>query len=302
MEDFGWNFRPSNHGVVGRAPDGKTTAAIGRSAASGNRSFQNSAAVLKRWIRTNRPDVLDVASDYVHKQQAADDETNPITAEILHRRATRQTIEKVEELVSPAVADRLRRSAGGADPTIEHEIVPQAQTTEEEIDMSKPMITETRPWTAKGSKDNIQRVIERVWSTGRRDYQCASEGCSVCSNSPRSITQHFGSAHTTRHLPRVPKEPMASGVVAYEVVDDFVDDAVADEGISTKRMVDAGSNGSSVPDPDAVIAAIRSLVSQPLLDQVEILTKERDEAREHLAKIQQDLDALRSLVAGIGNL
>jgi hypothetical protein len=67
-------------------------------------------------------------------------------------------------------------------------------------------------------------------------------------------------------------------------------------------------------DAHHVVAAIRMLVSKPLMDQItdlladvanrenenQRLTVERDEAVDRLAKIQSDLDALRSLIASIG--
>jgi hypothetical protein len=286
---------------------------VGRTCARSNRAFQNAAATLKRWLKTNRPDIVAAAQTLENSRLdlKALEKTDPITAGVLQRKLALQMAETMGELTDPAVSDRIRRTlTEDADPTLEHEIPTHPQTESEFIVSRKPHITTTQPMRPSRAADNVTRVIERVWSTGRVDYQCAIEGCPVTSSNSRSISQHFGSAHTMaakQHLTDIsdtseksPPEPEPTDFMT--VTDDVV------PGTVNADNYDVVINADVLNDAE-IISAVQNLVSRPLRQQIDTLTgdvervtKERDEARDHLSKIQQDLDALRSLVAGIGNL
>lgn len=295
IEGYGWVFRPSNHGVVGRSPDGKATVAVGRKSSRTNRAYQNTNATFKRWLRQQHPEAAAAADAYQEEIREAEElaETEPIIGEILSRRALVRTAEKISQI----------------------ETAREAQDEGSTTDMPKESIIDTRPWHPKAAsnRDGIVRVTERIWANGngrqRTDYACAMPGCPYTSASSRSVTQHYGSAHTMRMVAALaPVEPVEVTSVK-PVVEDV-----------TVAYVEAQQYGMMTPveempfDAHHVVNAIRMLVSEPLMEQINDLladvanrenenarlTQERDEAVAQLAKIQSDLDALRSLIASIG--
>lgn len=320
IEAYGWTFRTSNHGVVGRAPDGRTTIAVGRKSHARNRAYQNTVAVFKRWLKATFPETSAAASTYLAEQKEAEElaETDPIVSEILRRRTVVRTVEKIaqiEEMPAKALLNELA----------EHH--PDINITEEgeSSTMSKESIIETNPWHPKNSStnDGITRVIERVWANGssrrRIDYACSQPDCPYTAPSARSVTQHFGAAHTMRTLhTTVEEKPVIEVHAPYEEAlianPDDLDVEKPIFALTDDFMESVVVPAETPSDDHYVVNAIRALVSQPLLDQItdlladvanredenQRLTQERDAAVERLTEIQQDLDAVRQLIASIG--
>lgn len=318
IEAYGWTFRTSNHGVVGRAPDGRTTIAVGRKSHARNRAYQNTVAVFKRWLKATFPETSAAASTYLAEQKEAEElaETDPIVSEILRRRTVVRTVEKIaqiEEMPAKALLNELAEHH--PDVNIDTDSTEEGDTST----MSKESIIETNPWHPKNSStnDGITRVIERVWANGssrrRVDYACSQPDCPYTAPSARSVTQHFGAAHTMRTLHTV-VEPEPVEVTALINGEPVTVEAtpIIEEGI-TVAYVDTVVTANPYSASE-VVTAIRQIVSQPLLDQItdllsdvanredenDRLTVERDEAVAQLAQIQSDLDALRQLLANIG--
>lgn len=308
MEDVGWVFRRSNHGVVGRAPNDKTTISVSRSLNGYNRSLKKAFGDYARWLRSAHPETQELAADIATDRARIDEvpEEDAVTAAILRRRLETRVRDRIEDT---------------------HEQLIQAH--HHEGDPAVPTITQTRLWHAKGnSRDNIPRATERTWSTGRIDYVCAFDGCSFTSRNPRSVTQHYGAVHTRdwqdTHAPASTAVEAVEAVAAGAPVVPSNGTSASAEPVAPVAPVEmiAPEDSSTVPtvaetvNPDAaaMIQAIQGIVSRPLLEQIERLSrevtflggendrllKERDEALSNLAKIQSDLDALRSLVSGIG--
>lgn len=324
MESFGWTFRPSNHGVVGRAPNDKTTISISRNLRKSNRSHQAARGDFRRWLRKAHPEMVDVASQYIDDRVEAEDvaESNPVIAGILERRALVRAHGQMETLNVQLVDDLT-------------DVAPSAQTdTESESEEVPPMATvtlvDTEPVHAKTAKDDFVRVLKRTWSSGRVDFICSYPDCRVTSTNPRSVSQHYGAAHTRpieTYIHRAPSmygtpaatepepEPQSEPEPQYEpepTETEPMPEPVEPEPVTepepeiTKQYVEAGVMATAetlLPDAPQMVMAIQGIVARPLLEQVKILagqvetlTKERDEAVENLAKLQQDWDALRSLI------
>jgi hypothetical protein len=303
LEAFGWVFRPSNHGAVGHAPHDKTTISVSRSLNKHNRGLKRAQSDFKRWLRIAHPELSETADAYVAERGRVEElaESDPVVAGILERRAIVRTKEQIDTLTDPIVREHLARF---------HE---EAQTDTDkngDITVAAASITESRPWHGKtGVRDGLTRVIERTWSTGRIDYACAYEGCPVTSSKARSIAQHYGAVHTRAidtyiNPAATPEpEPVEAEGLPWEALAETVEELRESEPASVPVTDPEPMPGD---ESDAyILRKVQHLVGAPLLaqvrdltEQVETLTKERDEAREHLAKIQSDWDALRSLLGG----
>lgn len=306
LEDFGWTFRRSNHGAVGRAPDGKTTTSISRNLRKSNHSYQKARAEFRRWLKIAHPELVDAAQTYVDDMVDARDEGSPVIAGILQERARARTVSQVEALKHTATttAQTDTDTDTETDPNPESETPPDMSTATATAPAAAirangtgPLgnLIRTEPWVPKNPhRDTISRATKRVWSNGVVDFQCTEPGCLFTSTNPRSVTQHFGANHT-----RGAAKPHFT-VLSPEA--DAVLTELREQLTASPEPVEAAEPTDAEYEADQtageIVVAIQRMVSAPLLAQIKTLTKERDDTQEALRQLQSDWDALRSLVSG----
>ena len=96
----------------------------------------------------------------------------------------------------------------------------------ESIAQPEPEVVSERPWLAKKAADSkggtvyeSPGVIERTWSDGSLDYVCSVAGCGWANPRPRSVSAHYGGAHTAKgETPPAKQEPTYPGHDYFEAV------------------------------------------------------------------------------------
>lgn len=134
------------------------------------------------------------------------------------KRAIAQTLNPIQKAAVVAYVTDLDFEPDPADPSSLF-AEPDLATIpiEEEVKERRPKVPKTptvikrEPWLARkgpgkhgGMLYPSAAVTERTWSDGSVDYECASPGCDYDSASPRSVSAHYGSVHSTGRAPQHP--------------------------------------------------------------------------------------------------
>jgi hypothetical protein len=317
--DYGWTGRVTSKGHwLGKAPDGKTTITIPSKMDNASRAERNARATFRKWVREQFPDIAE-------SLDKAYEEENPVTREVLMKRAQKMVTEQNEEVIVNA----MQRDIGELLNSIEWPV--------------------RSPWMAhKGaSKDGGVRyeseaVVQRLWNNGDVDYECAFDGCDYVSKNPRGVAVHYGKTHTAKG-----QTPPASQDNGLTVDPEYTEPILSRGYKPTDRLVAAlaavlaklNGHGTDqekaeailtwfherpdiehttrpdVPLTDAdILFRIRRLVSPGSEETIERLRadaevleaeraeawRERDEAIAQLAKVSRDLNSLKELIEGIG--
>jgi hypothetical protein len=170
-----------------------------------------------RWVKNHMP------AEVREVWEAAVDEDDPMLKDILaeslvKKQATQITQERTEREYQEAVT-HVREAIQKGTIVIE------------------PLV---RPWLARrnakqggGVRYESEAVLERVWPDGRTDYACAFTGCEFTSDKPRSVANHYGSAHTAKGE----TEPAGQG--PHHIDPAYTEPVTTRDYRPTQRLVDA---------------------------------------------------------------
>lgn len=315
MVEAGWRGRITSKGHwLGRAPDGKAQITV--PAKNGNnRGLKNASASFLRWLRANAPEEERAVWDAA---KTADPISQDLIADGLVRKQTQRLVAENMERAHKEVIEMIK-----SDPRIIIE------------PLVRPWLARKQPGKNGGTRYESEAVLERVWPEGNTDYACAYEGCGYTSVNPRGVAAHYGKAHTLKGE----SEPAGNGPLHpdpaytepthsrdYRPTQRLVEalSAAMNEMYGTTEEIAAAvlawfherpdiehTERPLVPLSDRqTLDRIRVLVGTPDPDQTaEIaslrwentdLRRQRDEANEHLAKVQRDLDGIKELMEGVG--
>lgn len=280
----GWTGRVTNKGTFfAKAPDGVTFVDVPKSFDKPNRAKQNCEATFERWQKAN-----------------------PM----------------IEEPTVPKPVD---------DPftTVLTPVAPPEPTVVSE----HPWLARKQPSPDGGKVYESASAIEVKWSDGTVSYRC-SQSCGYESSNPRSVATHYGVAHTrtgeapaaaeaakrvlpgvdyTTHVrePYKPSERLLEALAAW-LADhswDNVDELAAIVLQWTHERPDLDREPKGPMSDAEILQRIRTLVAGPLArqiqeqtEQIATLTAEVEAKDALLSRVQEDLDALRSIMNDIGRV
>ena len=306
MHDAGWTGRRTSKGhFLAKAPDGKAQITV-QAKNGNNRGLKNARSTFLRWVRDH---MTPEENDLFDK---AREETDPLVkdvlAESLVRKQSTRVMHERDERIHTEIREAIKKGSIVVEPVV-------------------------RPWLARkhsgkdgGTRYESQTTMERVWPTGETDYVCAFTDCDYDSGNPRSVAMHYGQQHTRKgesepagdgphHIDPDYTEPLTSRYRPTERLLNTLAEFLAEhswDNVDDLAMLFL-TWANERPDLDheprplvpltdrQIIDKVRMLVGLP--DQtplIEELTRQRDEANAHLAKVQRDLNDIRDLMGEVG--
>jgi hypothetical protein len=173
----GWTGRRTSKGHwLGKAPDGNATITVPSKMDKPNRTAQNVEAAFSRWLATQDIPALEELITASHNY-----DPDSLIDEVIRKGAVKHAVEGVMEHAE----------------TLTHK--------EDPVTPANPAATVVSlvPWKAKlasnpkgGKVYDSAATMERRWSNGYVDYLCALKGCGYSSDNARSVSTHYGKAHT----------------------------------------------------------------------------------------------------------
>lgn len=300
MTTYGWAFRRTSKGhLLGTGPDGSTMTIPAKMSAP-NRTKQNTQAAWQRWLREHTTERI--------RQEAG--------AMLTTARASAEAAVAGDDIASSVLA-------GAA---LKH----SEKVVREERDRN-PIIVSRHPWMARkggnrrtgsGRMYESQAVVEREWSDGTKDYECAFEGCAWNHPDPVSVARHYGRSHGAEHPASVDHPPVVevpvyeeTGRRRYQPTERLV--AVLAEYLAESGATDPMGMAYAAlqwahdrPDLEDVlrperepltdtqiVERVRALVGQPFATQVEALTRQVASLTEELAVLQAENERLANKVS-----
>lgn len=199
----------------------------------------------------------------------------------------------------------------------------------------EPVVTMERPWMArqgatadKGRHYASRAVVERRWSDGSTDYVCAKPGCGYTNAKPHSVRSHWarskdhvdlgtrvakargpleiGPAYEPHHRPTPDRVAAILALLAQRpnVGTDLPLDELVAEILSADMerdpLYERGALGVVPAGPmtdEQILDAIRGLVGGTTQAEVEDLRRQLSDAHEAVARLTEERQALRELLA-----
>lgn len=175
-------------------------------------------------------------------------------------------------------------STDSADDFIEAFDLSNPRVKDTAVTVAEKPNTEPKPYRRKEpitAPDGVVRAIAVKENHKVVGYECAHEGCGYTNTLLPPVAVHF--ARSKDH-PKPPKRQP-------ETKPEFVPEKV------TVTELD----GPVLPEaPGVILDQVRALVAPQMQEQIETLTRERDEARAALARVREDLAGVRELMGSIG--
>lgn len=196
----GWAFRLSSKGhAIGRAPAPSTlTVSISRSANLTNRGLQNAMAVFRRWIREQAAQSQPQGMEALEAAYTASD--SPVVTAVITRGVARKMADEYErrreEEHRAAVAQAEALIVGAVTDAVKEAESPVLVEVNGSGFTLVPWLARKKPGVKGGERYQSSGVMERRWDDGRVDYVCSIVECGFESDNPRSVSSHYGAAHT----------------------------------------------------------------------------------------------------------